>query len=180
MITHFDEILFREEEIQGRISEIAGKINADYDGKQPLLVCILKGAVFFTADLARQIEIPCELDFMAVSSYGSASDSSGVVRILKDLDADITGRNVIIVEDIIDSGLTLSYLRKNLSARNPASVEVAALLTKPGRRQVDIKCRYIGFEVVDRFVVGYGLDFNENYRNLRFIAVLPEEELNQT
>ncbi len=177
MITRFDEILFREDEIQARITEIAGQINADYEGKQPLLVCILKGAVFFMADLARQIEIPCELDFMAVSSYGSASDSSGVVRILKDLDADITGRNVIIVEDIIDSGLTLSYLRKNLSARNPASVEVAALLTKPGRRQVDIKCRYVGFEVADRFVVGYGLDFNENYRNLRFIAVLPEEEL---
>ncbi len=180
MITYFNEVLFREEEIQARVTEIARQVNADYEGMQPLLVCILKGAVFFMADLARQIEIPCEMDFMAVSSYGSASDSSGVVRILKDLDADITGRNVIIVEDIIDSGLTLSYLRKNLSARNPASVEVAALLTKPGRRQVDINCKYIGFEVADRFVVGYGLDFNENYRNLRFIAVLPEEELNQT
>jgi len=173
--TQFDEVLLEEGKIRARVSELAGKISADYQGKDPLLVCVLKGAVFFMADLVREITVPCELDFMAVSSYGSATDSSGVVRILKDLDANIEGRHVIIIEDIIDSGLTLSYLRKNLSARNPASVEVCALLTKPERRKADISCKYVGFEVPDRFVVGYGLDFNEDYRNLRFIAALPEE-----
>ncbi len=177
MITKFDEVIVGEEDIRRRVLEIAAKITDDYRDREPLLVCVLKGAVFFTADLVRQVSIPCELDFMAVSSYGSAADSSGVVRILKDLDAYITGRHVIIVEDIVDSGLTLSYLRKNLTARNPASVEVATLLTKPARQKVDIKCKYVGFEVPDRFVVGYGLDFNEHYRNLRFIAALPEEEL---
>jgi hypoxanthine phosphoribosyltransferase len=177
LITKFDEVIIREDEIQNRISEIAASITADYEGKDPLLVCVLKGAVFFMADLVRRIEIPCELDFMAVSSYGSATDSSGVVRILKDLDAYIVDRHVIIVEDIVDSGLTLSYLRKNLTARNPASVEVATLLTKPARREVDIRCKYVGFEVPDKYVVGYGLDYAESYRNLRFIAVLPEEEL---
>lgn len=129
------------------------------------------------ADLVREITIPCEIDFMAVSSYGSASDSSGVVRILKDLDADIQGRHVVIVEDIIDTGLTISYLRKNLNARNPASVEVATLLTKPTRRQVDAPCRYVGFEVPDCFVIGYGLDYAEKYRNLGYIAVLPDEAM---
>ena len=177
MITQFDEVLVREEEIRARVTEIAAQITADYEGREPLLVCVLKGAVFFMADLVRQIDIPCELDFMAVSSYGSATDSSGVVRILKDLDAYIADRHVIIVEDIVDSGLTLSYLRKNLTARNPASVEVATLLTKPTRCKVDIRCKYVGFEVPDKYVVGYGLDFEERYRNLRFIAVLPEEEL---
>lgn len=179
MITEFDEIILEEEQIRSRVSELASRITADYEGKDPLLVCVLKGAVFFMADLVREITIPCEMDFMAVSSYGSATDSSGVVRILKDLDAHIEGRHVIIVEDIVDTGLTLSYLKKNLNARNPASVEVAALLTKPARRKVDIECRYVGFEVPDRFVVGYGLDYGENYRNLRFIAVLPDEELEQ-
>lgn len=175
MREQFEEVLIEEEQIRARVTEIAAQISKDYDGKDPLLVCVLKGAVFFMADLTREITIPCELDFMAVSSYGSATDSSGVVRILKDLDATIEDRHVIIVEDIIDSGLTLSYLRKNLNARNPASVEVCALLTKPTRRKVDISCRYVGFEVPDCFVVGYGLDFHENYRNLRFIASLPEE-----
>ncbi len=175
MKTKFDEVLLEEREIRARVSELAAEISADYQGKDPLLVCVLKGAVFFMADLVREIDVPCELDFMAVSSYGSATDSSGVVRILKDLDANIEGRHVIIIEDIIDSGLTLSYLRKNLSARNPASVEVCTLLTKPERHKTDISCRYVGFEVPDRFVVGYGLDFNEDYRNLRFIATLPEE-----
>lgn len=139
-------------------------------------MCVLKGAVFFMADLVRELTVPSELDFMAVSSYGSATDSSGVVRILKDLDANIEGRNVVIIEDIIDSGLTLSYLRKNLHSRNPASVEVCSLLTKPSRRKVDIACKYVGFEVPDKFVVGYGLDYMEKYRNLRFIAVLAEED----
>ncbi len=176
MITQFEEILFSEKEIRARVSELAVEITNDYQGKDPLLVCVLKGAVFFMADLVREITISCEMDFMAVSSYGSATDSSGVVRILKDLDANIEGRNVIIIEDIIDSGLTLSYLRKNLRARNPASVEVCSLLTKPSRRKVDIACKYVGFETPDVFVVGYGLDYMEQYRNLRFIAVLPEEE----
>ena len=175
MITEFDEILVTEKEIRSKVSELAGRISGDYEGKDPLLVCVLKGAVFFMADLAREITVPCELDFMAVSSYGSSTDSSGVVRILKDLDANIEGRHVVIVEDIVDSGLTLSYLRKNLNARNPASVEVCSLLTKPSRRKVDIACKYTGFEVPDKFVVGYGLDYQEKYRTLRFIAVLPEE-----
>lgn len=177
MREQFDEILLQEEQISARVSELAAQITADYEGKDPLLICVLKGAVFFMADISRRITIPCEIDFMAVSSYGSATDSSGVVRILKDLEATIEGRHVIIVEDIVDSGLTLSYLRKNLHARNPASVEVCALLTKPSRRKVEIDCRYTGFEVPDKFVVGYGLDYEEMYRNLRFIAVLPEENL---
>lgn len=176
MITKFDEVVLEEDQLRSRVSELAAQITADYEGRDPLLVCVLKGAVFFMADLVREITIPCEMDFMAVSSYGSATDSSGVVRILKDLDAHIEGRHVIIVEDIVDTGLTLNYLRKNLNARNPASVEVAALLTKPARRQVEVDCRYVGFDVPDKFVVGYGLDYEEKYRNLRFIAVLPEEE----
>lgn len=170
-----DEVLVTEEQIRERVTDIAGQITADYAGKDPVLVCVLKGAVFFMADLVREITIPCEMDFMAVSSYGSSSDSSGVVRILKDLDAQVEGRHVIIVEDIIDTGLTLSYLMKNLKARNPETVEVCALLTKPERRRVDNPCRYVGFEVPNRFVVGYGLDYQERYRNLRFIAALPEE-----
>lgn len=177
MREQFDEILLEEEQISARVSELAAEITADYEGRDPLLICVLKGAVFFMADITRQITIPCEIDFMAVSSYGSATDSSGVVRILKDLEATIEGRHVIIVEDIVDSGLTLSYLRKNLHARNPASVEVCTLLTKPSRRKVEIDCRYTGFEIPDKFVVGYGLDYEERYRNLRFIAALPEESL---
>jgi len=172
-----EEVLLTEEQIRTRVSEIAARITADYEGKDPVLVCVLKGAVFFMADLVREIKVPCEMDFMAVSSYGSSSDSSGVVRILKDLDAQVEGRHVIIVEDIIDTGLTLSYLMKNLKARNPADVQVCALLTKPARRKVDNPCRYVGFEVPNKFVVGYGLDYEERYRNLRFIAALPEEML---
>jgi hypoxanthine phosphoribosyltransferase len=174
--TKFDQVLVEEKEIRARVSELAADISRDYVDKNPLLVCVLKGAVFFMADLVREITVPCEMDFMAVSSYGSATDSSGVVRILKDLDANIEGRNVVIVEDIIDTGLTISYLLKNLGARNPASVEVCTLLTKPTRRKVDINCRYVGFDVPDQFVIGYGLDYCEDYRNLRFIAVLPEED----
>lgn len=170
----FKEVLLEEEQISSRVSQLAAQISEDYEGKDPILVCVLKGAIFFMADLTRQITINCELDFMAVSSYGSSSDSSGVVRILKDLDASIEGRHVLIVEDIIDSGLTLSYLRKNLNARKPASVEVCTLLTKPSRRKVEIACRYTGFEIPDDFVVGYGLDYQEKYRNLRFIAAISE------
>ena len=140
-----------------------------------MLICVLKGAVFFMADLARGLDIDLEMDFMAVSSYGSSTDSSGVVRILKDLDMNIEGRHVLVVEDVIDSGLTLKYLTKNLSSRQPESLEIVTLLDKPGRRKTKLRCRYTGFEVGDEFVVGYGLDFAERYRNLPYIAVLDEE-----
>ncbi len=141
-------------------------------GRDLLLVGVLKGAVFFMADLMRHLTVPCEIDFMAISSYGASTDSSGVVRILKDLDINIEGRDVLVVEDIIDSGLTLSYLMRNLEARNPASLEVCALLTKPERREMDVDVRYVGFEIPNRFVIGYGLDFAERYRNLPYVAVL--------
>jgi hypoxanthine phosphoribosyltransferase len=136
---------------------------------------VLKGAVFFMSDLMRSLTIPCEIDFMAISSYGDSTDSSGVVRILKDLDINIEGRDVLVVEDIIDSGLTLSYLMRNLESREPASLEVCALMTKPARRQIDVPVRYVGFEIDDRFVVGYGLDLAERYRNLPYVAVLSDE-----
>jgi hypoxanthine phosphoribosyltransferase len=168
-------VLVSAEQLQRRVAELGREITADYrDGpSQPLLlVGVLKGAVFFLSDLMRFIEIPVEVDFMAVASYGSATDSSGVVRILKDLDASIEGRDVLIVEDIVDSGLTLQYLLRNLGSRNPASLEVCALLTKPERRKVDLPTRYVGFEIPDRFVVGYGLDYDERHRNLPFVAVL--------
>ncbi|HEU6443586.1 MAG TPA: hypoxanthine phosphoribosyltransferase [Gaiellaceae bacterium] len=164
-----------EEALKERIAELGAEISADYAGKDLLLVGVLKGAVFFMADLMRHITVPCEVDFMAISSYGASTDSSGVVRILKDLDETIEGRNVLVVEDIIDSGLTLSYLKRTLSARNPASLEICALLTKPERREVDVPVRYTGFEIPNRFVVGYGLDFAERYRNLRYVGVLAGE-----
>jgi hypoxanthine phosphoribosyltransferase len=169
------EILIEEETLQGRIAELGASISDDYRGQDLLLIGVLKGAIFFMADLMRSIEIPCEVDFMAISSYGAGIDSSGVVRILKDLDVSIEGRNVLVVEDIIDSGLTLSYLLRNLEAREPASLEVCALLTKPERRENDVSCRYVGFEIPNRFVIGYGLDFAERYRNLPFVGVLRDE-----
>ena len=172
-------VLVSREELQAKVAELGARISADYAGKELLLVGVLKGAVFFMADLARHIAVPVALDFMAVSSYGSSTDSSGVVRILKDLDTTIEGRHVIIVEDIIDSGLTLSYLMKNLRSRRPASLEVCALLTKPSRRRVDIGCRYVGFEIPNLFVVGYGLDFAERYRTLDYVASLREEAIAQ-
>jgi hypoxanthine phosphoribosyltransferase len=168
------ETLVEANALQSRVSELALEVSRDYRGRDLLLVCVLKGAVFFTSDLMRQLEIPCELDFMAVASYGSATDSSGVVRILKDLDAPIAGREVLIVEDIVDSGLTLHYLLRSLGARDPASLEVCALLTKPGRRKVDLPTRYVGFEIANRFAVGYGLDYAEQYRNLAFVAALAD------
>jgi hypoxanthine phosphoribosyltransferase len=168
------EILIDEATLQARIAELGAEITRDYEGREPLLVGVLKGAIFFMADLMRRIELPCEVDFMAISSYGAGIDSSGVVRILKDLDASIENRNVLIVEDIIDSGLTLSYLLRNLEARRPASLEICALLTKPERRENDVQCRYIGFEIPNRFVIGYGLDFAERYRNLPYVGVLRE------
>jgi hypoxanthine phosphoribosyltransferase len=168
------EILVQPDDLSRRVRELGEQISADYAGKDLLLVGVLKGAVFFLSDLMRHFRVPCEVDFMAVASYGSATDSSGVVRILKDLDAAIENRHVLIVEDIIDSGLTLQYLLRNLGAREPASVEVCALLTKPERRKVELKPRYVGFEIPNRFVVGYGLDHAERYRNLPYVAVLEE------
>jgi hypoxanthine phosphoribosyltransferase len=168
------DTLVAEEDLQRRVRELAAEVSRDYEGRDPLLVAILKGAVPFLADLMRSMTVDCELDFMAVSSYGSSTDSSGVVRILKDLDASITGRDVLIVEDIIDSGLTLHYLLKNLRAREPASIEVCALLTKPERRRVDLPVRYVGFEIPNRFAIGYGLDLDERFRNLPYVAALRE------
>ena len=166
------EILVQADQLKHRIKELGEQISRDYEGKDLLLVGVLKGAVFFLSDLMRHIDVPCELDFMAVASYGSSTDSSGVVRILKDLDASIEGREVLIVEDIVDSGLTLSYLMRTLRARNPSSLEVCALLTKPERRKVEVVPRYVGFEIPDRFAIGYGLDFSERYRNLPYVAAL--------
>jgi hypoxanthine phosphoribosyltransferase len=169
------EVLIDEDRLRARVVELGEEITADYAGRDLLLIGVLKGAVFFMADLMRTLGIPCEIDFMAISSYGAQTDSSGVVRILKDLDINIEGRNVLVVEDIIDSGLTLSYLMRNLEAREPASLEVCALLTKPDRREIDVPVRYIGFEIPNRFVVGYGLDFAERYRNLPYVGVLSSE-----
>jgi hypoxanthine phosphoribosyltransferase len=168
------ETLVGADELQRRIGELGSQISRDYDGRDLVLVGVLRGAVLFVADLMRVLEIPCEVDFMAVSSYGSATDSSGVVRIHKDLDSSIEGRDVVIVEDIIDSGLTLQYLLRNLRARDPRSLEVCALLTKPERRRVDLPIKYTGFEIANRFVVGYGLDYAQRYRNLPFVAALEE------
>src|SRR3954454_7173145 len=159
-------------ELATRIRELGAEISADDAGRELFLVGVLKGAVFFVADLMRELEIHCAIDFMAVASYGSSADSSGVVRILKDLDAPIEGRDVLIVEDIVDSGLTLNYLLRTLRAREPASLEVCALLTKPERRKVDLPIRYVGFEIPNRFVIGYGLDHLERYRNLPYVAAL--------
>jgi hypoxanthine phosphoribosyltransferase len=170
------EVLVPAEELQRRIRELGAQISRDYADRDLIMIGVLKGAVLFLADLMRELTVPCEVDFMAVSSYGSATDSSGVVRILKDLDSSIEGRNVLIVEDIIDSGLTLHYLLRNLRARNPASVEVCALLTKPDRRRVELPIRYVGFEIPNRYVIGYGLDYAQRYRNLDCVAVLNERD----
>ena len=166
------EILVQPDDLQHRVQALGRQISKDYAGKDLLLIGVLKGAVFFLSDLMRQIDVPCEVDFMAVASYGSATESSGVVRILKDLDTPIEGRNILIVEDIVDSGLTLQYLLRTLEARGPASLEVCALLTKPERRTVDLPTRYIGFEIPDKFAIGYGLDHAERFRNLPFVAAL--------
>ncbi len=168
------EILVQRDELANRVRELAAEISRDYEGRELLLVGVLKGAVFFLSDLMRHLETRCEVDFMAVSSYGSSTDSSGVVRILKDLDVSIEGREVLIVEDIVDSGLTLSYLMRTLQARDPASLEVCALLTKPERRKVDLPIRYVGFEIPNRFAIGYGLDHAERFRNLPYVAVLAD------
>jgi hypoxanthine phosphoribosyltransferase len=166
------EVLVSAEDLQRRVRELGAEISSDYSGRRLLLVGVLKGAVFFLSDLMRFIEIPVEVDFMAVASYGSATDSSGVVRILKDLDTAIEDRDVLIVEDIVDSGLTLQYLLRNLGSRNPKTLEVCALLTKPARRKVSLQAKYVGFEIPNTFVVGYGLDYAERHRNLPFVAAL--------
>jgi hypoxanthine phosphoribosyltransferase len=168
------EELVSQSDLERRVRELGEEISRDYAGRDLFLVGVLKGAVFFLSDLMRALEVPCEVDFMAVASYGSSTDSSGVVRILKDLDATIEGKDVLIVEDIIDSGLTLSYLLRTLKARDPRSLEVCALLTKPERREVDLPIRYTGFEIPNKFVIGYGLDHAERYRNLPYVAVLQE------
>ena len=167
-----DQTLFTEEQISSRLKEMAADIERDYEGKDILLVGVLKGAVMVMADLARSLDRHVEMDWMAVSSYGSGTKSSGVVRILKDLDTDLQGRHVLIVEDIIDTGLTLSWLITNLRSRGPASVEIATLLRKPEAVQMDVEVKYVGFDIPNAFVVGYGLDYNEKYRNLRCIGTL--------
>ncbi len=169
------EILIEADVLRARIVELGEEISEYYRGRDLLLIGVLKGAVFFMADLMRHLTVPCEVDFMAISSYGAQTDSSGVVRILKDLDINVEGRNVLVVEDIIDSGLTLSYLMRNLESREPASLEICALLTKPARREIDVPVRWIGFEIPNRFVIGYGLDFAERYRNLPYVGVLSDD-----
>ena len=169
------EILVQSDDLSHRVRELAAEVSRDYEGRDLFLVGVLKGAVFFLSDLMRHLEVPCEVDFMAVSSYGSSTDTSGIVRILKDLDSPIEGREVLIVEDIVDSGLTLSYLLRTLRARNPASLEVCALLTKPERRKVELPIKYVGFEIPNRFAIGYGLDHAERFRNLPYVAVLRED-----
>lgn len=168
------ETLVPGDELRRRVAELGRQLSADYEGRDLFMVGVLKGAVIFLADLMRHLTVPCEVDFMAVSSYGSQTDSSGVVRILKDLDAPIEGRHVLIVEDIIDSGLTLQYLMRSLRARGPASLEACALLTKPDRLRVDLEPRYVGFEIPDRFAIGYGLDRGQRFRNLDYVAALNE------
>src|SRR4051795_5865479 len=167
--------LVERDALAQRVRELGEEISRDYAGRELFLVGVLKGAVFFLADLMRHLDVPCALDFMAVASYGSSTDSSGVVRILKDLDDSIEGRHVLIVEDIVDSGLTLQYLLRNLRARGPESVEVCALLTKPERRKIELEARYVGFEIPNRFAIGYGLDHDERYRNLPFVAALQRQ-----
>ena len=165
-------VILTEDEVRNRVAELGAAISRDYGDEPVLLIAVLRGAAIFVADLSRTISSPVELDFMAVSSYGSSTKSSGVVRILKDLDETIEGRNVLVCEDILDTGLTLKYLLKNLASRKPASLEVVTLLSKSGKQRVPIDCKYTGFDIPDEFVVGYGLDYAERYRNLRYLGVL--------
>ncbi len=178
MMAGTGQVLVRSDEIQNKVRELGKRISEDYGTERLLLVGILRGAVVFLSDLMRHLELPCEIDFMDISSYGTGTQSSGVVRILKDLEEDITGRHVLIVEDIIDTGLTLSYLRRTLLQRRPASLEICALLSKPSRRRVELDVRYLGFEVPDEFVIGYGIDYAGAYRNLPDIHALGSEAAN--
>ena len=175
MLSDIREVLITEDQIDKKVSELAEQISRDYQGKEPVLVCVLNGAVIFLSDLMRRLTIPCSVDFVAWSSYGKDTSSSGVFRILKDLEENVESQHVLIVEDIIDTGLTLHYLLDNIRTRRPASVKVAALLDKPSRRRVKVKADYLGFQVPDEFVVGYGLDYAQRYRNLPFIGVLKPE-----
>ncbi|MGL5243619.1 MAG: hypoxanthine phosphoribosyltransferase [Sarcina sp.] len=170
-----EKVLYSEEVLMKRVKELSEKISEDYQGKDLLVVGVLKGSVVFTSDLIKYITIPCSIDFMAVSSYGNSTETSGVVRILKDLDNDIEGKDVLIVEDIVDTGITLSYLLEYLKARKANSIEIVALLNKEARRKSAVKVKYVGFEVPDEFIVGYGIDYSENYRNLPFIGTLKRE-----
>ena len=175
MLQDIKEVLFSEEAINKRVKELASRISEDYKGKELLVVGVLKGSVIFAAELIKNITIPCQIDFMAVSSYGDSSETTGVVRILKDLDSEISGKHIIIVEDIVDSGITLNYLSNYLKSRNASSVEIVSLWTKPSRRKVDIDWKYVGFETQDELLVGYGLDYAEKYRNLPFVGILKRE-----
>ncbi|MBO0800900.1 MAG: hypoxanthine phosphoribosyltransferase [Blastocatellia bacterium] len=168
------EVLLTAEQLQNRIREIGAEITRDYMGRRPELICVLKGAIVFMSDLMRAIDLNLSIDFIAVSSYGKGTNSTGEVKILKDLDEPLEGREIILVEDILDTGLTLSYLVKNFRARGAASIKIVALLNKPGRRKVEVTPDYVGFEIPDEFVVGYGLDFDERYRNLPYIGVVRE------
>lgn len=171
-----ETVLISEQEIQEKVEELGAQLSKDYEGKDVLFVCVLKGAIMFMSDLSKKVTIPMGMDFMAVSSYGASTQSSGVVRIIKDLDASIENRHVVIIEDIIDSGLTLSYLMKNLQSRKPASLKICTLLDKPARRTVDISPDYSGFTIEDKFVVGYGLDYDEKFRNVPYIFI-PKQEV---
>ena len=172
MLQDIERVLLSEEQLRQRVRELGEEISKEYAGKEILMIGVLRGAVMFLADLARAITVPVMIDFMAVSSYGTSTSSSGIVRILKDLDEEVAGKHVLIVEDIIDSGLTLSYLVDNIKSRQPASVRICTLLNKPERRKVDLEVNYNGFVVPDEFVVGYGLDYAEKYRNVPFIGIL--------
>ena len=175
MLQDIERVLYSEQQIKDKISKLAKRISNDYEGKELLVVGVLKGSVIFAAELIKNITIPCEIDFMAVSSYGNSSETTGVVRILKDLDHEVSGKDIIIVEDIVDSGVTLDYLLNYLRARKANSVEIVSLLTKPSRRKVDIDVKYVGFESPDEILVGYGLDYAEKYRNVPFVGVLKRE-----
>lgn len=175
MYSDIQEVLYSEEQIQGKIKELGELLSTDYEGKNPLVICVLKGAFVFMADLVKQIRVPLEIDFMAVSSYGQSTKSSGIVKIIKDLDVPVEGRHVLIVEDIIDSGLTLSYLIDVLERRNAKTISVVALFNKPARRTVELEPDYAGFVLPDEFIVGYGLDYAEKYRNLPFVGILKPE-----
>jgi hypoxanthine phosphoribosyltransferase len=175
MYEDVSEVLLSEEQIQARIGELAAQVSADYRGKDLLLVCVLKGGILFLTDLMRQLDVPHAIDFMAISSYGASTETSGVVRILMDLNTSIEGKNVLIVEDIVDTGHTLDYILRNLSTRRPASLRVCSLLNKPSRRMIEVPIHYVGFDIPNKFVIGYGLDFGEKYRNLPFVGVLKPE-----
>ncbi len=174
MLKDIERVMFQEKEIEKRVLELAERISQDYAGKELLLVGVLKGSVVFTADLLKRIQIPCEIDFIAVSTYGNSTETSGVVKILKDLDHSVEGKHVIIVEDIVDTGITLKYLLNYFKSKNAESVEIITLLSKEARRATDVKVKYIGFNIPDEFIVGYGLDYAEKYRNLPYIGVLKE------